>query len=142
MEGISIIENASLAGLPIPKVIKNALEIISKKKKIKMNNPELVVTIITTVLTIVSALLGFLATKNEKAIKEFCIIAENNYTDKCKKKKYVISSVNKYLNDNNLTFDSKLIEEIIETLISVTKKINLNYIKKLYRCLIFNIYMI
>ena len=35
MEGISIIENASLAGLPIPKVIKNALEIISKKEKDK-----------------------------------------------------------------------------------------------------------
>lgn len=33
MEGISIIENASLAGLPIPRVIKNALEIISKKEK-------------------------------------------------------------------------------------------------------------
>lgn len=35
MEGISIIENASLAGLPIPKVIKNALEIISMKEKDK-----------------------------------------------------------------------------------------------------------
>jgi phage-related holin len=35
MEGISIIENASLAGLPIPRVIKNALEIISKKEKDK-----------------------------------------------------------------------------------------------------------
>jgi toxin secretion/phage lysis holin len=33
MEGISIIENASLAGLPIPKVVKNALEIINKKEK-------------------------------------------------------------------------------------------------------------
>ncbi len=33
MEGISIIENASLAGLPIPKIVKNALEIISKKEK-------------------------------------------------------------------------------------------------------------
>lgn len=32
MEGISIIENASLAGLPIPKIIKNALEIINKKE--------------------------------------------------------------------------------------------------------------
>ena len=31
MEGISIIENASLAGLPIPRIIKNALEIINKK---------------------------------------------------------------------------------------------------------------
>ena len=102
-----------------------------------MNNPELVVTIITTVLTIVSAVLGFLASKNEKAkkfyktyveiekvIKELCIVAENNYTDGSKKKIYVISSVNKYLKDNNLTFDSKLIEDIIETLISVTKKIN------------------
>jgi len=35
MEGISIIENASLAGLPIPRVIKNALEIIRKKEKDK-----------------------------------------------------------------------------------------------------------
>jgi len=35
MEGISIIENSSLAGLPIPKVIKNALEIISKKENDK-----------------------------------------------------------------------------------------------------------
>lgn len=35
MEGISIIANASLAGLPIPRVIKNALEIISKKEKDK-----------------------------------------------------------------------------------------------------------
>ena len=33
MEGISVIENASLAGLPIPKIVKNALEIISKKEK-------------------------------------------------------------------------------------------------------------
>ena len=35
MEGISIIENASLAGLPIPRVIKDALEIINKKEKDK-----------------------------------------------------------------------------------------------------------
>ena len=35
MEGISIVENASLAGLPVPRVIKNALEIISKKEKDK-----------------------------------------------------------------------------------------------------------
>ena len=35
MEGISIIENSSLAGLPITKVIKNALEIISKKENDK-----------------------------------------------------------------------------------------------------------
>lgn len=35
MEGISIVENATLAGLPIPRVIKNALEIINKKEKDK-----------------------------------------------------------------------------------------------------------
>lgn len=35
MEGISIIENSSLAGLPIPKVLKNTLEIISKKEQNK-----------------------------------------------------------------------------------------------------------
>lgn len=30
MEGISILENATLAGLPVPRKIKNALEVLSK----------------------------------------------------------------------------------------------------------------
>lgn len=30
MEGISILENATLAGLPVPRIIKNALEVLSK----------------------------------------------------------------------------------------------------------------
>lgn len=33
MEGISILENATLAGLPVPKVIKNALEVLNKKEE-------------------------------------------------------------------------------------------------------------
>ena len=102
-----------------------------------MNNPELVVTIITTVLTIVSAVLGFLATKNEKVkryykryveieklVKELCVIAENNYTDGSKKKKYVIASVNTYLKQNNIKFDMQLIDKMIETVIDVSKNIN------------------
>lgn len=32
MEGISILENATLAGLPVPKIIKNALEVLNKKE--------------------------------------------------------------------------------------------------------------
>lgn len=35
MEGISILENASLAGLPVPRIIKNALEVLSKVEEKK-----------------------------------------------------------------------------------------------------------
>ena len=31
MEGLSIIENVALAGVPVPKLIKNALEVLNKK---------------------------------------------------------------------------------------------------------------
>lgn len=31
MEGLSILENVALAGVPIPKLIKNALEVLNKK---------------------------------------------------------------------------------------------------------------
>jgi toxin secretion/phage lysis holin len=30
MEGVSILENSTLAGLPVPRMIKNALEVLSK----------------------------------------------------------------------------------------------------------------
>ena len=32
MEGISILENATLAGLPVPRIIKNALEVLNKSE--------------------------------------------------------------------------------------------------------------
>lgn len=35
MEGISILENATLAGLPVPRIIKNALEVLSKEENKK-----------------------------------------------------------------------------------------------------------
>lgn len=35
MEGISILENATLAGLPVPRIIKNALEVLNKKEENK-----------------------------------------------------------------------------------------------------------
>lgn len=103
----------------------------------KMNNPELVITIITIVLTIVGSVLGFLATKSEKAkkfyktyieiekiVKELCIEAEKSYTNGEKKKKYVLSSVNTYLKQNNIKLDLKLIDDMIESLIRVSKQIN------------------
>ena len=31
MEGLSILENVALAGVPVPKLIRNALEVINKK---------------------------------------------------------------------------------------------------------------
>lgn len=32
MEGLSILENVALAGVPVPKLIKNALEVLNKKE--------------------------------------------------------------------------------------------------------------
>ncbi len=32
MEGISILENATLSGLPVPRIIKNALEVLNKSE--------------------------------------------------------------------------------------------------------------
>ncbi len=102
-----------------------------------MSNVELITTIITSVLTIVGAVLGVLATKSEKAkkfyktyievenkVKELCIVAESSYKDGDKKKKYVIASVNTYLKQNNIKFDMQLIDSMIETVIDVSKKIN------------------
>lgn len=35
MEGVSILENSTLAGLPVPRMIKNALEVLSKGEDTK-----------------------------------------------------------------------------------------------------------
>lgn len=32
MEGVSILENSTLAGLHVPRIIKNALEVLNKKE--------------------------------------------------------------------------------------------------------------
>lgn len=58
----------------------------------KMSNPDLVTTIVTIILTVISALLGFLSNKSAKAkayyesfikveekIKELCILPEKYY---------------------------------------------------------------
>jgi hypothetical protein len=102
-----------------------------------MSNVELITTIITSVLTIVGAVLGVLATKSEKAkkfyktyievekkVKELCIVAESSYKDGDKKKKYVISSITTYLKQNDIEFDLESIDGMIESVISISKKIN------------------
>lgn len=102
-----------------------------------MNNPELIITIVTVVLTVISSILGFFASKSEKAkkyyenylkvekkIKELCVIAEANYKNGDQKKKYVISSINTFLTENNIQFDIGLIEDMIESIIKLTKSIN------------------
>lgn len=102
-----------------------------------MNNPELVITIITVVLTVVSTVLGYFASKNEKAkkyyqayikveekVKELCAIAENNYKNGDQKKKYVIANMNTFLVENNIDFDIELVAAMIESIIKLTKSIN------------------
>ena len=102
-----------------------------------MNNPEIVITIVTVVLTIISTILGLLASKNEKAkkyyqayieveekIRELCTIAENNYKNGDQKKKYVIANINTFLVESKIDFDIGLVTDMIESIIKLTKSIN------------------
>lgn len=102
-----------------------------------MSSPELVTTIISIVLSIISAALGYLSKKNAKAkkyyesylkveakIKELCIIAEDNYKKGEQKKKYVITNISIYLKDNNINIPEEVINKIIESIISISKSIN------------------
>ena len=102
-----------------------------------MSNPELVTTIISIVLSIISAVLGYLSKKNAKAkkyyesylkvetrIKELCIIAEANYKMGDQKKKYVIANISIYLKENNINLPEEVINKIIESVISISKNIN------------------
>jgi|SRR5690625_2449068 len=102
-----------------------------------MNNPELIITIVTIVLTIISSVLGFFVSRNEKTkkyyetylkienkVKELMIVAETHYQKGDQKKKYVISNVNTYLKDNKISFDLKLVDTMIESIVNITKNIN------------------
>lgn len=102
-----------------------------------MSSPELVTTIISVVLSIISALLGYLSKKNAKAkkyyesylkveakIKELCVIAEDNYKKGDQKKKYVITNISIYLKENNINLPEDVINKIIESVISISKNIN------------------
>lgn len=102
-----------------------------------MSNPELVTTIISIVLSITSAALGYLSKKNAKAkkyyqsylkvetkIKELCVIAEANYKKGDQKKKYVIANISIYLKENNINLPEEVINKIIESVISISKNIN------------------
>lgn len=102
-----------------------------------MNNPELIITIVTIVLTIISSILGFFLSRNEKTkkhyetylkienkVKELMIVAEKHYQKGDQKKKYVISNVNTYLKDNKINFDLKLVDIMIESIVNITKHIN------------------
>ena len=103
-----------------------------------MNNPELIITIVTSVLTIIGLALGILATKSEKAkkfykayvevekkIKELIVFAEQNYKKGVQKKKYVLTYIKAYLKEHNINFDLNIIDDMIESLIEITKKINI-----------------
>jgi len=102
-----------------------------------MNNPDLVTTIVTIILSVISAVFGFLSKKNEKAkkyyeayieveekIKELCILAEKHYKKGDQKKKYVIAHIGAFLTQENLAIEEEVINQIIESVISVSKNIN------------------
>lgn len=79
-----------------------------------MSNPELVTTIISIILSIISAVLGYLSKKN----------AEANYKKGDQKKKYVIANISIYLKENNINIPEEVINKIIESIISISKSIN------------------
>lgn len=102
-----------------------------------MNNTELITTLISVILTVISIVLGYWSKKSDKVkkyyesfikveeqIKKICIDAENNYTKGDQKKKYVVSNINQFLIEQNIKIDDKVIDEIIESIISITKQIN------------------
>lgn len=102
-----------------------------------MSNPDLVTTIVTIILTVISAVLGFLSKKNEKAkiyyesyikveekIRELCILAEKYYKKGDQKKKYVVTNISIFLMDNNIQIEEEVINQIIESVISISKSIN------------------
>lgn len=104
-----------------------------------MNNPELITTSISVILSVVSAVLGYLSKKNakvkkyyetfikvEEKIKELCIIAEANYKKGDQKKKYVITNIGIYLAEEKLQVDEAVVNQIIESVISISKNINNN----------------
>lgn len=104
-----------------------------------MNSQELITTIISIVLSIVSAVLCYFSNKNakvkkyyetfikvEEKIKELCILAENNYKNGEQKKKYVIAHIGAFLTQENLAIEEEVINQIIESVISVSKNINSN----------------
>src|SRR5690554_3805120 len=104
-----------------------------------MSKLELITTIISIVLTVATTGLGILSKYNSKAkkfyesyikveeeIRKLCIIAEDNYNEGSKKKKYVISNINKYLFDNKLIIENEVIDKIIENIINTSKSINTN----------------
>lgn len=102
-----------------------------------MNKLELITTIISIALTVITTGLGILSKYNAKAkkfyesyikveeeIKKLCIIAESSYKDGEKKKKYVLSQIAMYTKKNNINLDNDELNNIIESVINVSKSIN------------------
>ena len=102
-----------------------------------MNNTELITTLSSVILSLVSIGLGYWSKRNSKAkvyyetfikveeqIRKLCIEAEKNYTKGDQKKKYVIASINQYLLDQKITIDLDTVDGIIESIIDVSNQIN------------------
>jgi len=102
-----------------------------------MNNIDIITTIVSIALTIISVILGYLSKKNTKAkkyyesflkveekIKELCITAEKNYEKSEQKKKYVLAATHQYLLDNKFEISEEKINKIIESIIDISNNIN------------------
>ena len=102
-----------------------------------MSNTELIVSIISILLIVVSSVLGLVAKHNNKGkkyyegfvkveeqIKKLMINAEGYYASGEQKKKYVVSNIQSFLNQNNINISDEVIDTIIESVINLSKNIN------------------
>ncbi len=103
-----------------------------------MSSQEIIITVVSIVFTFISSILGYFLSKNEKTkkyyetylkveekIKKLIVVAENRYEKGEQKKKYVLSGITTFLKMHKIELDNKIIEDMIESLIDITKKINI-----------------
>lgn len=103
----------------------------------KMSNQEIIITIVSIVFAFISSILGFFLSRNEKTkkhyetylkveekVRELIVIAEKRYKNGGQKKKYVLAGITTFLKMNKIELDKKIIDDMIESLIEITKQIN------------------
>lgn len=102
-----------------------------------MSSQEIIITVVSIVFTFISSILGYFLSKNEKAkkyyetylkveekIKELIVVAENRYDKGEQKKKYVLAGITTFIKMNKIELDKNTIDSMIESMITITKQIN------------------
>lgn len=102
-----------------------------------MNNQEIIITVVSILFAFISSILGFFLSRNEKTkkyyetylkveekVRELIVIAEKRYKSGAQKKKYVLAGITTFIKMNKIELDKNTIDSMIESLITITKQIN------------------